>query len=51
MLDSVATSASPKTKLAKNIKPPNVAIVMPPISIIAYMAGALKLREEQVYVF
>ena len=56
MLDAVPSNAFPKPKLAKNLKPPNVAIVMPKTSIVTDMAGALKLREEQggtksLYVF
>jgi hypothetical protein len=56
VIDSIANGASATPKLAKNIKPPNVAIIMPTTCIVRDMAGALKLRSEQgdsksLYVF
>jgi len=50
------TGASAAPKLAKNLKPPHVAITLPAACIVRDMGGALKLREAQgdtksLYVF
>ena len=56
VINSITSSAVSKPRLSKQLKPSNVAIIMPPNSIVQDMAGALKLCGEQgdkksLYVF